>query len=81
VEVSSPSTHARDLGRKRSLYECHGVEEHWLVDREDQAILVHRLVGGAYAPPEHAGRGEVVVSTAAPGFRLRVDELFEPPRP
>jgi Uma2 family endonuclease len=81
VEVSSPTTRVRDLGRKRSLYERHGVEEYWFVDRDAQAVVVHRLVGRAYGPPERAGRGEVVTSTAAPGFRLRVDELFEPPRP
>lgn len=42
VEVLSGSTRRRDLGAKRDLYLDIGVDEYWVVDREDRSILVMR---------------------------------------
>ena len=79
VEVSSPSTRRTDLIRKRALYERHGVEEYWFVDRDHELVLVHQLVDGAYGDPFEVPRGQVVHATAAPGFAVPVDDLFDAP--
>lgn len=77
VEISSPSTRRRDLTLKRALYERHGVEEYWFVDRDEQSVLIHRLRGDSYGEPERVGRGQTAVSGAAPGFQIAVDQLFD----
>ena len=42
VEVVSPSTRARDYGRKRLLYMEHGIPEYWIVDDGPRTITVVR---------------------------------------
>lgn len=81
VEVSSPSTRDRDLGLKRDVYERLGVTEYWFVDLESATIVVHRLEAGRYPSPEVLRRGEMLMSSALPGFRLAVDELLATPGP
>jgi Uma2 family endonuclease len=79
VEVRSPSTWSHDLGRKRELYERHGVAEYWLVD--DLAELVVRLTRSTPAAPQFDVEqqfrvGESVRSDLLPGFSLDVAALF-----
>jgi len=38
VEILSPSTRGRDLGRKRDLYLGAGIEEYWVIDPEHRTI-------------------------------------------
>src|SRR3954454_23465981 len=45
VEVRSPSTWRYDIGRKRALYERHGVRELWLPDTASRTMLVYRRGG------------------------------------
>jgi Uma2 family endonuclease len=78
VEVSSPSTRRRDLGRKRELYEEFGVPEYWFVDLEAERVEVHRLEGGRYAAPVALGPGETLESPLLPGFAVAVDDLLRP---
>ncbi|HVL98863.1 MAG TPA: Uma2 family endonuclease [Egibacteraceae bacterium] len=76
VEISSPSTRRRDLGRKRELYQAAGIPEYWFVDRERGEVLVHRRKEGGYAPAVRLTRGTSVTSPLLPGFTLPVDRLF-----
>lgn len=75
IEISSPSTRARDLGRKKELYEAFGVEEYWFVDlKKEQVVLHHRDDG--YDKPVTYGLGETVTSRAAAGLKIAVDVLM-----
>jgi len=44
AEVLSPSTHERDYGYKKSLYEKHGVKEYWIVDPEYLFVETYQLI-------------------------------------
>ena len=79
VEVASPSTRRIDLGRKLALYQREGVAEYWFVDVTNFTVVVHRLSGDAYGPPQILGRGQTLTPTVAPGFTLPVDEVFTVP--
>jgi Uma2 family endonuclease len=79
VEVSSPSTRRRDLGRKRELYEEFGVPEYWFVDLDAGLVEVHRLGDGRYAAPRRLGPGDTLESPLLPGFALAVDDLLGEP--
>ena len=48
VEIRSPSTAWIDEGRKRTLYEEHGVAFYWLVGATTPSIAVLELVDGRY---------------------------------
>lgn len=50
VEVTSPSTTARDRGIKLERYRLYGVAEYWVVDRESGTIDVWDLATGAEEP-------------------------------
>ena len=48
VEITSPSTKSRDLGRKLEVYERCRVPEYWIVLTEDDAVRKLVLEGSAY---------------------------------
>jgi Uma2 family endonuclease len=73
VEVLSPSTAARDRGKKRRLYLEAGVEEYWIVDLD--ARLVERWRQGDERPEMVDGMLEWSVGGAA--GTLDVAGLFE----
>jgi len=71
VEVRSPSTWRYDIGRKRELYQQHGVRELWLVDTSSRSVLVYR---GDDAQ-EH-GAEDTLTSPLLPGFAASVGALI-----
>ena len=64
VEIRSPSTAWLDEGRKRSLYEEHGVAHYWLADPGEPSLTVLDLVDGAYVETAHAVGDQTVAITA-----------------
>lgn len=74
VEVLSPGTRARDLGRKRALYARFGVQEYWIVDPETRAVTVFTLRGDRFEPrppAEDEGRSGVL-----PAFAITPADVF-----
>ena len=77
VEILSPSTRRRDQRLKRDVYKRTGVEEYWLVDPEDDVIVVvYRRVGGEFAEPRRFGRGETLITPLLPGLELPLDRIL-----
>ncbi len=74
VEILSPSTRARDLGRKMELYAALGVPEYWIVDPDARTATLFALRGETYEPiPQQEGR---VRSTVLPDLEFDVAALF-----
>lgn len=65
VEIRSPSTAWLDEGRKRTLYEEHGVAHYWLADPVAPAITILDLVDGQYTQTAYA-RGDHSITLTAP---------------
>lgn len=65
VEVHSSSTGWLDEGRKRTLYQEHGVAHYWLVDPQKPSITFLELVDGHYIETGTA-KGDQTVSIAEP---------------
>jgi Uma2 family endonuclease len=84
VEILSPGTRRRDLGRKRAVYDREGVREYWTVDPEAQTITALRR------PRPGGGLSDVVVCALAardtlesplfPGLKIRLRDVFGPAR-
>jgi Uma2 family endonuclease len=80
VEIVSPDSVTRDYRMKRELYEQAGVREYWIVDEPKGKVTLLRLdAGGKFR--EVRPRKGVLTSRAVPGFWLRLDWLWQTPRP
>ncbi len=75
IEVLSPSTAARDRGRKKDTYEHFGVTEYWIVDPENRVLEVYHLEGPAYRVMNRIAGGEYQPAFF-PGLSLDVDRLW-----
>ena len=65
VEARSPSTAWLDQGRKRALYEEHGVAHYWLADPSEPSLTVLDLVDGRYVETGHV-IGDESIAISAP---------------
>ena len=84
VEILSPGTRRRDLGRKRAVYDREGVSEYWIVDPDAHTITVLRR------PRSDAGLTDVTVRAVAdddtlesplfPGLKIRLRDIFRSAR-
>lgn len=78
VEILSPGTQnrQRDLSAKRRLYGKYGVQEYWIVDTENQEVLVLRLQGQALEQTTTLKADDELSSPLLPDFQLPVSALF-----
>src|SRR4051794_11014757 len=78
VEVRSASTWRYDIGRKRELYERHGVRELWLADTASRSVLVYRRTGTGvgFDIARELGEAETLTSPLLAGFAARIAELI-----
>lgn len=78
IEVVSGgrSDRRRDLVTKRAEYARAGIPEYWIVDPEEQKILVLTLDAGAYHTHGEFGSGDQATSALLPGFTVDVDAAF-----
>lgn len=77
VEVTSPTTAARDRIQKLALYERAGVTEYWIVHPADRVVTARRLgPDDRYGVPSiHEGSGPLQAAVL-PGLTLDLDMLF-----
>lgn len=74
VEIISKSTEWVDLQDKRDLYRKYGVVEYWIVDPDENYILVYRF--SESAEPRKLLPGDVLTTPLLPGLRIALDDLF-----
>jgi Uma2 family endonuclease len=78
VEVRSPGTWVYDVGRKRELYERHGLRELWLADTASRTLLIYRRssqASGFDAQLELAAE-QTLTTPLLPGFAAVVGDLL-----
>jgi Uma2 family endonuclease len=66
----------RDLSVKRQLYAKYGVEEYWIVDRENQCVLIYRLQGNILEEVAKLTVEEEIQTPLLPRFQLKVSSVF-----
>ena len=76
IEILSPSTAEKDLGRKYELYDSGGVLEYWIVDPAAGTVAVHRRQDGRLEPAGTFGRGESVATAVLEGLAIEVEEIL-----
>jgi Uma2 family endonuclease len=79
AEILSLETYDRDRTVKLEAYEEAGVPEYWLVDPDAQMVEVYVLKKGeGYVELIRGRSGDEVWSSALPGLRVEVSDLFMP---
>jgi Uma2 family endonuclease len=78
IEVRSPSTWHRDVGRKRAIYEREGASELWLVDPPARSVVVMRRSPGSttFDATAEVDRDAALTSPLLPEFAVPVAGLF-----
>jgi Uma2 family endonuclease len=76
MEVISPDDRHRDWVTKRREYAQAGIPEYWLVDRQNDRILVLRLEEEQYTVHGEFGPGQQATSALLPGFSMDVTAVF-----
>ncbi len=76
VEVTSPSTGARDRAVKRNIYARHGIGEYWLADPDTNTVSVMIRQGEEFREVGAYGPDDVLMSPALPGLALEVRDIF-----
>jgi Uma2 family endonuclease len=77
MEVVSETGRERDLEQKPDEYARAGIPEYWIVDPQEERILVMALEGDSYQVHGHFRRGMEAGSRSLPGFSVSVDAVFD----
>ncbi len=75
IEILSPSTSNHDRDTKFSLYEKHGVEEYWIIDRQAEIVRVWSLIDAKFSERGRFGREGSFLSPILKR-QVDVDEIF-----
>ncbi len=78
IEVLSPgaANRRRDLTSKRRLYGKYGVEEYWIVDIENLAVLIFRLKGPMLEEIATLAGEDELTSPLLPSFQVKAKTIF-----
>jgi Uma2 family endonuclease len=76
VEVLSPSTQARDRGRKMELLARFGVPEYWIVDPAENRLEIYVLRDAMYDLIIAAYVGDVITSPTLAGLSFAAARVF-----
>jgi Uma2 family endonuclease len=76
IVSGDPKDRKRDYEEKLADYAATNVAEYWVVDPEQQRVVVHRLLGEHYAVHGEFKRGQQANSVLLEGFAVDVTALF-----
>lgn len=77
VEILSPGNSKREMKNKYELYQEHGVKEYWVVNPNEQHILIYVLENGKYIGIQPVIEGDVVTSPTLPQLSFNTTGLYE----
>ncbi|MBF0544058.1 MAG: Uma2 family endonuclease [Candidatus Riflebacteria bacterium] len=78
VEILSPSTRRKDLIKKTTLYETHGVKEYWVIYPDEKIIQVYELEGKKEYDQKRLYIGLAKAPVAVlPGLEIDLQKIFQ----
>ena len=81
IELLSPSTRAKDLGKKKRLFAASGVPFYWIVDPHAHTIVALRLDGDRYVVAGEAAHDDVAFLPPFAELALPLAPLWPPTPP
>ena len=76
VEVLSPTTMQRDVGKKKRIYHAYGVQWYWVVDMERQVIEEYRWTPEGYLLTQVVLPDEIFRPKLFPELEINLKELM-----
>ena len=77
VEILSPGNSKKEIRLKHELYEEAGVKEYWIVNPEEENIVVFILnEEGELSGLKMYASGDTIQSIAVPGLNINLSEIF-----
>ena len=76
VVMGDPEDRERDHVDKRRDYALAGIPEYWIVDPQEEVIIVLRLEGNEYAEHGRFVAGDAATSALLPGFTVPVADVW-----
>ena len=77
VEVLSPGNSAKELKKKKDVYEEAGVKEYWVVSPQNKWFKVYTLMDDKFKESPFFVTGDVVHSSVLEGFTIDITALFQ----
>ena len=79
VEILSPSTRRRDLGKKLVRYDELGVQEYWVLEPEASTVLIFRREGDGFLSPIllSAEADDRLATPLLPGLEISLRAVFK----
>ncbi|WP_028663879.1 Uma2 family endonuclease [Runella zeae] len=79
VEILSPGNTKKEMSDKFQVYEENGVKEYWLVEPNDNVIIVYVLnEEGKYVGLHPYTENDIIRSSVIPNLEISVSKIFEP---
>lgn len=77
IEITSPGTAGKDMKRKLSLYEKHGVKEYWIIHTWEKVLELFTLDNrGNYGKPDFYTIEDKVAVKLFPGLMVDMQTVF-----
>ncbi len=79
IEILSPGNTKKEMSDKFQVYEENGVREYWLVEPNDNVIIVYVLNDeGNYIGLRPYTEDDMITSSVLQGLEISVSKIFEP---
>jgi Uma2 family endonuclease len=77
IEILSPATGKKDITTKFDLYQRHAVKEYWLIQPDDQTIMIFKLQeNGKYGAPDRYAVGDTIPVKLLGDLLINVNDVF-----
>ncbi len=76
VEILSKGNNKKELQNKYEVYEECGVKEYWIINPEEQNLMVYTLLDGNYKPSKLFTTGDEITTNILPGLIINLEDIF-----
>lgn len=76
VEILSKGNNKKELQNKYEVYEECGVKEYWIINPEEQNLIVYTLINGNYKPSKLFTTGDEITTNILPGLIIDLEDIF-----
>jgi Uma2 family endonuclease len=76
VEILSKGNNKKELQNKYEVYEEFGVKEYWIINLEEQNLMVYTLEDGNYKPSKLFTTGDEITTNILTGLVINLEDIF-----
>lgn len=76
VEILSKGNNKKELKNKYDVYEESGVKEYWIINPEEQNLIIYTLIEGSYKPSKLFTVGDEITTHILPELIVKLDDVF-----